>query len=70
MAKKTSKASITDVDVEMSSEVGSADTARTVRTSKVKAKEEMPDSDNPPEGAVEVRRNCSLFLFDSLTSSR
>ncbi len=56
MAKKPSKASVADVDVEMSSEVGSADTARTVHTSKVKVKEEMPDSDNPPEGAIEVRR--------------
>ena len=60
MAKKTSKASITDVDVEMSSEVGSADMARTVRTLKVKAKEEMPDSDNPPEGAIEV---CRIVLY-------
>jgi len=44
----------------MPSEVGLADTARTVHTSKVKAKEEMPDSDNPPEGAIEV---CRIVLY-------
>jgi hypothetical protein len=56
VAKKASQTSVAGVDVEMASEVGSSGTARTGRGAKSKGKSSMPDSDNPPEGAVEVRR--------------
>ena len=55
VGRKASKTSVADVDVEMASEVGSTGTARTGRGAK--AKSEMPDSENPPAEAVEVRRN-------------
>jgi hypothetical protein len=59
VAKKALQTSVAGVDVEMVSEVGSSGTARTGRGAKSKGKPSMLDSDNPPEGAVEVRRKFS-----------
>jgi hypothetical protein len=57
VSKKVSQTSVAGVDVEMASEVGSSGTAQTRHGVKSKVKSEMPDSDNLPEGAIEVRRN-------------
>jgi hypothetical protein len=64
VAKKPSQTSIAGVDVEMVSEVGSSGTVRTGRG----AKSTMPDSDNLPVGAVEVRLSIYNSVANSLTS--
>jgi len=68
VARKPSQTSVAGVDVEMASDVGSSGTARTGRGAKSKAKSTMPDSDNPPVGAVEVRRSIYNSIANSLTS--
>jgi hypothetical protein len=64
LAKKASQTSVAGVDVEMASEVGLSGTARTGRG----AKSTMPDSDNPPVGAVKVRRSIYNSISNLLTS--
>jgi hypothetical protein len=68
VVKKVSQTSVAGVDVEMVSEVGSSGTARTGRGAKSKAKSTMPDSDNSPVGAVEVRRSIYKSIANSLMS--
>jgi hypothetical protein len=68
VAKKPSQTSVAGVNVEMASEVGSSGTARTGRGAKSKVKSTMPDSDNPPAGAVEVCRSIYNSIANSLTS--
>jgi hypothetical protein len=63
VAKKASQTSVAGVNVEMVSEVGSSGMAQTGRGAKLKGKPSMPDSDNPPEGAVKVRRSFYPLLL-------